>query len=77
MWYVTQYVAAAVQRHRTVSRTLPLPIDWLSVGLVAALLAAFAHAQMDAFFLLPDLAAWNALALALLISRCERPYSAG
>lgn len=71
--YVAQYLAAAVQR----PRTPPLPVDWLSVGLVAALLAAFAHAQMDAFFLLPDLAAWNALALALLISRCSRPYSAG
>ena len=70
-------VAAAVQRQRTESRTLPPSIDWIGVGLVAALLAAFAHAQMDAFFLLPDLAAWNALALALLISRSKHTYSAG
>jgi O-antigen ligase len=55
----------------------PTPADWLSVGLVAALLAAVAHAQVDAFLLLPDLAGWNALALALLVSRCERTYSAG
>jgi hypothetical protein len=31
---------------------------------------------MDAFFLLPDLAAWNALALALLIGS-DPFYSAG
>jgi fructose-1,6-bisphosphatase/inositol monophosphatase family enzyme len=48
----------------------------LRVGLVAALLAAVAHGQMDAFFLLPDLAAWNALALALLIGS-DPFYSAG
>jgi hypothetical protein len=46
------------------------PADaWLAAGLLAALLAAFAHAQMDAFFLLPDLAAWNLLALALVAER--------
>jgi O-antigen ligase len=53
------------------------PVDWLAAGLAAALLAAVAHAQVDAFFLLPDLAAWNALALALLISRWEADHSAG
>jgi O-antigen ligase len=42
---------------------------WLLAGLLAALLAAFAHAQMDAFFLLPDLAGWNLLALALVGER--------
>jgi hypothetical protein len=52
------------------------PVDWLRTGLAAALLAAVAHGQMDAFFLLPDLAAWNALALALLIGG-ESLYSAG
>ncbi len=80
LWYVAAYVrqyAAAVQRPDPVSHTPPVPVDWLGAGLVAALLAAFAHAQMDAFFLLPDLAAWNALALALLISRRQRTYSAG
>ncbi len=58
--------------------------DWLVAGLVAALLAAAAHAQVDSFFLLPDLAGWNALALALLLSHVARPdahqtsrYSAG
>lgn len=39
---------------------------WLAAGLLAALLAAFAHGQVDAFFLLPDLAGWNMLALGLL-----------
>lgn len=75
--YVTQYRAAAVQRPYPVSPTPPVPVDWLSAGLAAALLAAFAHAQVDAFFLLPDLAAWNALALALLLSRRRCTYSAG
>jgi O-antigen ligase len=52
-------------------------VDWLSVGLVAALVAAVAHAQMDAFFLLPDLAGWNAVALALLVGCSQHSYSAG
>ncbi len=72
LWYVAAYLKAAVRR-----RMQPAPVDWFGLGLAAALLAAFAHAQVDAFFLLPDLAAWNALALALLISRCEHTYSAG
>jgi hypothetical protein len=67
------YVVGAMHRRRV----RPAPVDWLSVGLVAALLAAAAHAQVDAFFLLPDLAGWNALALALLVSRWKRCYSAG
>ena len=72
LWSVAAYLKTAVRRC-----TQPAPVDWFGLGLAAALLAAFAHAQVDAFFLLPDLAAWNALALALLISRCEHPYSAG
>jgi hypothetical protein len=67
------YVVGAMHRRRA----RPAPVDWLSVGLVAALLAAAAHAQVDAFFLLPDLAGWNALALALLVSRWKHCYSAG
>lgn len=50
-------------------RQQPLARTWLVAGLLAALLAAFAHAQVDAFFLLPDLAAWNLLALALVSER--------
>lgn len=60
--------SVAIWQHRWSS-----PISgWLSAGLLAALLAAFAHAQMDAFFLLPDLAAWNLLALALAATVEER-----
>ncbi|CAN5652114.1 hypothetical protein BH10CHL1_BH10CHL1_26660 [soil metagenome] len=38
---------------------------WLSIGLLAGLVAGFAHGQVDAFGALADLAAWNWLALAL------------
>jgi hypothetical protein len=40
--------------------------SWLVAGVVAGLAAAFGHAQVDTFLLLPDLAAWNWLALGLL-----------
>ena len=40
--------------------------SWVEAGLPAALAAAFAHAQADALAALPDLAAWNWLALGLL-----------
>jgi O-antigen ligase len=72
LWSVTAHLKNPVRR-----RKQPAPVDWFGLGLAAALLAAFAHAQVDAFFLLPDLAAWNALALALLVNRSEQPYSAG
>ncbi|MEZ4830466.1 MAG: hypothetical protein R2873_00445 [Caldilineaceae bacterium] len=42
------------------------PVDWIAVGALAALAAALAHAQVDAFLVLPELAAWNWLVLALL-----------
>ncbi len=38
----------------------------LQIGLLAALCAGLAHAQVDAFAALPELAAWNFVALALL-----------
>jgi O-antigen ligase len=38
-----------------------------AIGLLAGLAAGFAHAQVDAFFALPDLAAWNWVALGLLV----------
>jgi O-antigen ligase len=44
---------------------------WFAVGLGAGLLAAFAHAQVDAFWTLPDLAMWNWLALALLVNLAQ------
>jgi len=37
-----------------------------AVGLLAALVAGVAHGQVDAFVLLPELAAWNWLAIGLL-----------
>jgi O-antigen ligase len=40
--------------------------SWLVAGALAGLAAAFAHAQVDSFLLLPDLAAWNWLVLGLL-----------
>ena len=40
---------------------------WPQVGLIAGLAAAVAHGQVDAFQALPDLAAWNWAALALLL----------
>ncbi|MDE0197765.1 MAG: O-antigen ligase family protein [Caldilineaceae bacterium] len=39
---------------------------WYRTGLLAALGASLAHAQVDAFAALPELAAWNFVALALL-----------
>ena len=39
---------------------------WYRAGLLAALGASLAHAQVDAFAALPELAAWNFVALALL-----------
>ena len=38
---------------------------WIAVGATAGLAAGLAHAQTDAFLLLADLAAWNAVAWAL------------
>jgi len=38
---------------------------WIAVGAIAGLAAGLAHAQTDAFLLLADLAAWNAVAWAL------------
>ncbi len=39
---------------------------WLRAGVAAGLVAGLAHAQVDAFAALPDLAAWNWLALGIL-----------
>ena len=53
-------------------RPLRGPQAWYRIGLLAALGAALAHAQVDAFAALPELAAWNFAALALLAT----PYGA-
>ena len=42
------------------------PQTWYRIGLLAALGAGLAHAQVDAFAALPELASWNFAALALL-----------
>ncbi len=42
--------------------------NWLQLGLLAALVASLAHAQVDVFQALPDLAAWNWVALGLLLT---------
>ncbi|MBI1297392.1 hypothetical protein GC175_20825 [bacterium] len=45
------------------------PVDWIAVGALAAVIASLAHAQVDAFLVLPELTAWNWLVLALLAQR--------
>lgn len=40
---------------------------WLIAGLTAALIAGLAHAQVDAFLVLPDLAGWLLVALAVCV----------
>lgn len=50
------------QRGRQKGRAL----DGMELGLLAGLVAGLAHAQVDAFGALPELAAWNWLALGLL-----------
>lgn len=44
------------------------PPVWAQVGLLAAWFAGLAHAQVDAFSILPELAGWNLAVLALLTS---------
>ena len=53
-------------------RALRLPLDPFRLGLLAALGAGLAHAQIDAFAALPELAAWNFAALALFALREEQ-----
>lgn len=48
------------------------PIDWCTLSLLAALAAGFAHAQVDAFHVLPDLALWIWFTLALLAQQERR-----
>ncbi len=48
-------------------RSLRTPPAWHRIGILAALAAGLAHAQVDAFAALPELAAWNFAALALLV----------
>ncbi|RIK54320.1 MAG: hypothetical protein DCC57_06940 [Chloroflexi bacterium] len=48
-----------------------MQLAWVQVGLAAGLVAGLAHGQVDAFQALPDLAAWNWAALALLLAPAE------
>jgi O-antigen ligase len=66
LWFAAIIVAAIGARPRQIRSAAAN--GWLAAGLAAAFVAAVAHAQVDAFFLLPDLAAWNAIAWALLSS---------
>ncbi len=50
---------------RQILGALPMKMIWRS-GLLAAIVAGLAHAQVDAFLVLPELAGWFWLALALL-----------
>jgi hypothetical protein len=43
-------------------------LSWLQVGLLTGLIASFAHAQVEAFQALSELAGWNWAALALLLA---------
>jgi O-antigen ligase len=46
-------------------------LSWVQVGLLTGLIASFAHAQVDAFQALSELAGWNWAALALLLALDE------
>lgn len=67
------WLAAALgwARHRLNQRRRVFA--WGQVGLLAGFAAALAHAQVDAFQALPDLAAWNWAALALLVAPWDMP----
>ncbi len=65
-------VAALVMGIRLVrSQDGPIsPVQgWLRAGVAAGLVAGLAHAQVDAFAALPDLAAWNWMALGILAAQ--------
>lgn len=46
-------------------------LSWVQVGLLTGLIASFAHAQVDAFQALSELAGWNWAALALILALDE------
>ncbi len=67
LWFLGLLVAASKVGQPTVWSTRRQ--RWLAAGLWAGLVAGLAHAQVDAFWALPDLAAWNWGALALLVAQ--------
>lgn len=62
---LTGWVTAATRRLPQMCAAL----QWPGIGLASALVAALAHAQVDAFLALPDLAGWLFAALALAAAR--------
>lgn len=65
LWLVAALLLLLGARRRA-PRLAGRTLRWVAAGLLAALAAALAHAQVDAFMALPDLAGWNWAALALL-----------
>ncbi len=63
LWYLVRQLRRLTVRHDHSMRKLT---DWLTLSLLAALAAGLAHAQVDAFLVLPDLALWLWFALGLL-----------
>lgn len=55
-------------RTRRHQAAYPAAAYWLAAGLVAGMAAGLVHGQTDAFFLLADIAGWNAVAWAMLIN---------
>ncbi len=70
MWLLAALALVALAVIRQYRRH-PKRVDWLPVGLIAALVAGLAHAQVDAFGALPDLAMFNWLLLGLLIVQTD------
>jgi O-antigen ligase len=71
-WLLAQWWRTGQERHGVFDgKAAP----WLAVGLTTGLVAGLAHGQVDAFLTLPDLAAWNWAAFALLagLSQTKRP----
>jgi O-antigen ligase len=58
LWWLTGRLRVALRA--------PAPLNGVVLALLAAFAAGLAHAQVDAFLVLPDLALWSWLALALL-----------
>lgn len=62
-WFALVSIALVIAMQR--QGKSGLSIRWIAAGSCAAFAAALAHAQIDTFFLLADLAAWNAVAWVL------------
>ena len=65
LWLITAIVVVTQGVYKAVAGHRAAP-SWPAYGLIAGLGAALAHAHVDAFAALPDLAAWNWLVLGLV-----------